>query len=150
MIDSSLGKEDTDELLDILSAYQDAFEDTLGHTNVVKHTINTGNNQPVRHHPCHLPYAHRAEAEHQIAEMLNQGIISPSNSPWSSPIVLVKKRNGEFRFCVDYGRLNEVTENDSHALPNIADILDSLGNSRYLSTLDLRNGYWQIEIDPKD
>ena len=79
-----------------------------------------------------------------------QGIISPSNSPWSSLIVLVKKRNGEFRFCVDYRRLNEVTENDSHPLPNIADILDSLGNSRYFSTLDLRNGYWQIEIDPKD
>ena len=150
MIDSSLGKEDTDELLDVLSAYQDVFEDTLGHTNVVKHTINTGNNQPVRHRPRRLPYAHRAEAEHQIAEMLNQGIISPSNSPWSSPIVLVKKRNGEFRFCVDYRRLNEVTENDSHPLPNIADILDSLGNSRYFSTLDLRNGYWQIEIDQKD
>ena len=83
MIDSSLGKEDTDELLDVLSAYQDVFEDTLGHTNVVKHTINTGNNQPVRHRPRRLPYAHRAEAEHQIAEMLNQGIISPSNSPWS-------------------------------------------------------------------
>ena len=150
MIDSSLGKEDTDELLDVLSAYQDVFEDTLGHTNVVKHTINTGNNQPVRHRPRRLPYVHRAEAEHQIAEMLNQGIISPSNSPWSSPIVLVKKRNGEFRFCVDYRRLNEVTENDSHPLPNIADILDSLGSSRYFSTLDLRNGYWQIEIDPKD
>ena len=61
-----------------------------------------------------------------------------------------KKRNGEFRFCDDYRRLNEITENDSHPLPNIADILDSLGNSRYFSTLDLRNGYWQIEIDPKD
>ena len=89
MIDSSLGKEDTDELLDVLSAYQDVFEDTLGHTNVVKHTINTDNNQPVRHRPRRLPYAHRVEAEHQIAEMLNQGIISPSNSPWSSPIVRI-------------------------------------------------------------
>ena len=67
MIDSSLGKEDTDELLDVLSAYQDVFEDTLGHTNVVKHTINTGNNQPVRHRPRRLPYAHRVEAEHQMA-----------------------------------------------------------------------------------
>ena len=64
--------------------------------------------------------------------------------------MLVKKHNGEFRFCVNYRRLNEVTENDSHPLPNIADILDSLGNSRYFSNLDLRNGYWQIEIDPKD
>ena len=150
MIDSSLGKEDTDELLDVFSSYQDVFEDILGHTNVVKHTINAGNNQPIRHRLRRLPYAHRAEAEHQIAEMLNQCIISASHSPWSSPIVLVKKRNGEFRFCVDYRRLNEVMENDSHPLPNIADILDSLGNSRYFSTLDLRNGYWQIEIDAKD
>ena len=69
MIDSSLGKEDTDELLDVLSAYQDVFDDTLGHTNVVKHTINIGNNQLIRHRPHRLPYAHRAEAEHQIAEI---------------------------------------------------------------------------------
>ena len=78
-------------VLDALSAYQDVFEDTLGHTSFVKHMINTGNNQPIRHCSRRLPYAHRAEAEHQIAEMLNQGIIGPSHSPWTSPIVLVKK-----------------------------------------------------------
>ena len=67
MIDSSLGKEDTEKLLDVLSAYQDVLEDTLGDTNVVKHTINTGNNQPIRHCLHRLPYKYRAEEEHQIA-----------------------------------------------------------------------------------
>ena len=149
MINKSLCMEDTDKLLDVSSACEDVFENTLGHTNVVTHTINTGNNQPIRHRPRRLPCAHREEAERQIAEMLDQGIISRSTSPWSSPIVLVKKHNGEFRFCVDYRRPNQVTENDSHPLPNIADILDSLGNSKYFSTLDLRNGYWQKQLIQK-
>ena len=149
-INPSLNAKDRETLSDVLSAYQDVFEESLGHTNVVTHKINTGDSPPIRHRPRRLPYAHREEAERQINEMLNQGVIRPSSSPWSSPIVLVKKRNGEFRFCVDYRRLNQVTQNDSHPLPNIADILDSLGNAKYFSTLDLRNGYWQISIDPKD
>ena len=94
-------QKDRETLSDVLSAYQDVFEESLGHTNVVTHKINTGDSPPIRHRPRRLPYAHREEAERQINEMLNQGVIRPSSSPWSSPIVLVKKRNGEFRFCVD-------------------------------------------------
>ena len=97
-----------------------------------------------------MPYDFQAEADRQIKEMLAHGIMRPSTSPRASPIVLVKNRSGELRFCVDYRKLNEVTLNDSHPIPNIADILDSLGDATYFSTLDLRSGYWQIPVAPSD
>lgn len=150
VINRKLDRSEKDSVLAVLSEFEDVFEATVGHTNVVTHTINTGNSAPIKHRPRRLPYAYRDEADRQIKEMLAQGIIRPSTSPWSSPIVLVKKRSGELRFCVDYRKLNQVTLNDSHPIPNIADILDSLGEATYFSTLDLRSGYWQISVDPRD
>ena len=82
--------------------------------------------------------------------MLEQGVIKSSSSPWASPIVLVKKKDGKYRFCVDYRKLNQVTKKDAHPLPKIDDWLDALHGSKYFSTLDLRSGYWQISVDPQD
>ena len=82
--------------------------------------------------------------------MLEQGVIQQSNSPWASPIVLVKKKDGKFRFCVDYRKLNAATKRDAHPLPRIDDLLDSLQGSTMFSTLDLRSGYWQIGMSPED
>lgn len=150
VINCNLNETEKNSVLEVLSEFEDVFEATIGHTDVVTHTIDTGNSIPIKHRPRRLPYAYRDEADRQIKEMLAQGIISPSNSPCSSPIVLVKKRSGELRFCVDYRKLNEVTLNDLHPIPNIADISDSLGNATYFSTLDLRSGYWQISVNPLD
>ena len=77
-------------------------------------------------------------------------MIQQSNSPWASPIVLVKKKDGKFRFCVDYRKLNAATKRDAHPLPRIDDLLDSLQGSTMFSTLDLRSGYWQIGMSPED
>ena len=80
--------------------------------------------------------------------MQQNGVIRPSNSSWASPVVLVRKKNGTHRFCVDYRALNSITKADTFPLPRIDDLLDQLGESKYFSTLDLAAGYWQIRVHP--
>ena len=80
--------------------------------------------------------------------MQEAGVVQPSSSPWSSPVVMVRKKDGTHRFCVDYRGLNSVTKLDTFPLPRIDDLLDQLGHSRYFSTLDLASGYWQIRVHP--
>ena len=130
--------------------FTDVFEERLGHTNVVQHTIDTGNNAPIRQYPRRLPYVYRAETRTQVQDMLNQGVIHLTCRPWASPIVLVKKKDGSYRFCVDHCNLNSITKKDAHPLPRVDDLLDALHGSCLFSTLDLRSGYWQVSVDPKD
>ena len=85
--------------------------------------------------------AERDYIEAEVKKMQQQGVVQPSSSPWNSPVVLVKKKNGETRFCVDYRELNKVTKRDTYPLPRIDDALDCLAGSRYFSTLDLKSGY---------
>ncbi|GBN42631.1 Transposon Ty3-I Gag-Pol polyprotein [Araneus ventricosus] len=82
--------------------------------------------------------------------MVDNRIIEESSGPWASPIVLVKKKDGSTRFCVDYRKLNEITKKDSYPLPRIDDTLDALKGSQWFTTLDLKSGYWQVEILPED
>ena len=79
--------------------------------------------------------------------MQDQNVIYPSDSPWVSPVVLVGKKDGSLRFCIDYCTLNSVTKSDPFPLPRIDCLLDQqLGNAKYLSTLDLASGYWQVQL----
>lgn len=84
-----------------------------------------------------------------VDDMLTRGIIQHSVSPWAAPVVLVKKKDGTDRFCVDYRRLNQVTFKDSYPLPRISDIIDTMSGSQYFSTIDLLSGCWQIELEPE-
>ena len=77
-------------------------------------------------------------------------MIQPSDSPWSPPIVLAKKKDGSVRFCIDYRKVNSVTWKDAYPLPRIDDTLDTLAGSKLFSTLDLITGYWQVEIAEQD
>ena len=119
----------------------------LGKTNILKHTINTDGYGPIRLRPYRTARKHQEEIERQINEMLNAQVIGPSISPWAAPVVLVEKKSGEMRFCVDYRKLNAVTKKDSFPLPRIDDTLDTLHGKKYFTTLDLASGYWQIELE---
>ncbi|GBL98850.1 Retrovirus-related Pol polyprotein from transposon 297 [Araneus ventricosus] len=104
---------------------------------------------PIKQYPRRLPLA-RKEAERLDNEMVENGIIKELSGPWASLIVLVKKKDGSTRFCVDYRKLNEITKKDSYPLPQIDDTPDALNGSQWFTTLDLKSGYWQVEIRPED
>src|SRR2546430_17565643 len=82
--------------------------------------------------------------------MLEQDLIQPSTSPWLFSIVVVKKKNGKFQFCVNYKLLNDITKKDNYPLPRIDELLDSLHEAQWFTTLDLASGYWQIKVKPED
>jgi len=82
--------------------------------------------------------------------MLEKRIISPSKSPWASPIVLVTKKDGSTRFCVDYRKINAVTRKDAYPIPRVDDTIDTLSGSIWFSTIDFKSGYWQVEMAPND
>ncbi|KAK9874212.1 hypothetical protein WA026_002568 [Henosepilachna vigintioctopunctata] len=129
----------------------DLFDDhELEGTDLVSHRIDTGNAYPIRQAPRRLPLAKQGEVAELIESMKEKGVIEESSSPWSAPVVLVKKKDGTTRFCVDYRKLNDVTKKDSYPLPRIDDTLTTLAGSKWFSTLDLKSGYWQVKIHPDD
>ena len=120
-----------------------------GHMDAVENTIDTGDSQPVRCAPRRMSPQKNKREEVCIEEMLSGGQIEPSESPWSAPVVLVTKKDGGTRFCVDYRRLNWATAKDAYPLPRIDDTLDMLAGKRWFSTLDLASGYWQVSLSPE-
>ena len=148
-----LSEDEQSKLKSLLLEHRPAFAcsaEELGSTQVTCHTIPTGEHKPVKMPPYRTPHHLKPVLKEQIESMLDNNIISPSSSPWSSPVVLVRKKDGSYRFCVDFRKLNAITERDSFPLPRIDDTFDCLGGAKFFSTLDLASGYWQIEMDPVD
>ena len=146
-----LPQPEKEALLQFLATHHHLFsldDGERGETDLTQMYINTGDSLPVGQPPRRIPFALRQEVAHQLQKMQTEGVIEPSTSPWSSPVVLVKKRDGTHRFCVDYRKLNSVTKPDRFPLPRIDDLLDQLGQSSYFSTLDLALGFWQIPVHP--
>lgn len=153
-----LNQEERVGLIKLISDYQGIFHlksDNLTFTNVVKHRIDTKDDIPVYTKSYRYPYSLKEEVQSQIRDLLQQGIIRQSNSPWSSPIWVVPKKTDasglkKWRLVVDYRKLNEKTIDDKYPIPNITEVLDKLGRCNYFTTLDLASGFHQIEVHPRD
>lgn len=153
-----LNKEEGRSLFSICRAYNDIFHlegDILSQTNSIRHEINTTTQTPIHAKTYRYPEVHKREVNDQIKKMLDQRIIKDSNSAWSSPLWVVPKKKDatgqvKYRVVIDYRNLNEVTIGDAYNLPNITEILDQLGHSKYFTTLDLASGFHQIPMKPED
>ena len=146
-----LDSNETRRLHELLEEFHSAFsleESERGETDLLEMEIHTGNATPRRVPARRMPLAVRQEVSRQLKKMQEDGVIQPSSSPWASPMVMVRKKDGSFRFCIDYRQLNEVTKLDTYPLPRVDDLLDQLGESRFVTTLDLASGYWQIRVAP--
>ena len=119
----------------------------LGRTSLVKHTIKVVDPKPFkeRYHRT-LPHQFK-EVRRHLKEMEEIGAIRRSNSPWASPVVLVKKKDGSLHFCIDLRKLNARTIKDAYSLPRIKESLDCLNGASIFTFLDLKSGYWQVELD---
>jgi hypothetical protein len=118
-------------------------------THTAQHTIEV-EGRPIKQAPRRLPYHKQAIVKAELEKMLEANIIRPSSSPWASPIVLVTKKDGTTRFCIDYRKLNDVTKKDAYPLPRIDESLDTLAGSKYFCTMDLASGFWQIGMAEDD
>jgi len=152
-LSEELTEEQRQQIAEILREYADIFAapgEMLGHTDLVWHEIDTGTSRPIKQAPRRLPLARRELVEQLLAEMERDQIIKRSCSPWASPIVLVTKKDGSVRFCVDYRLLNNQTKKDGFPLPLIGQTLEAVAGSQWFSTMDLKSGYWQVAMHPRD
>ncbi|KAL6730064.1 hypothetical protein Aduo_001060 [Ancylostoma duodenale] len=136
-------------LAKIASDFGDVFavsDQELTQTNVVEHSIETGEAAPIKQKARPIPLSTKLELKKILGDLQERGVIEPSSSSWASPIVLVRKKDGSLRLCVDYRKVNQVTKIDCYPLPTIDTILQNLKGKTWFSTLDLSSGYWQIKL----
>ncbi|XP_037781188.1 uncharacterized protein LOC119577706 [Penaeus monodon] len=140
-------------ILALLANYPRLFSSdkfSIGTVPDVQHRIPTHETQPLCTRQWRLPEAAKQQIREECDAMLEAGVIEPSMSPWLSPVVLVKKKDGTVRFCVDYRRLNSVTIADTYPLPRIDELVDELRETAVFSLLDSRSAYWSIPVAPED
>ena len=141
-IGSDLMPTERDQMETLLLTQSDVFvlsDEELGETDLVSHSIDTGNAMPVKTLPCRLPYTSRKELEEEMQKLMDNGCIDPSNSSYASLLVLVRKKNGGLRVCVDYRNVNKDTVLDRYPMPRIDELVDMVGPNQptVISLLDL-------------
>jgi hypothetical protein len=134
----------------LIREFKSVINTKVGLCRVAGARIDTGNSHPINLPLRRISPAQRVEVEKQIKELLDHGIIRPSQSPWAAGIVMAPKPDGSWRFCVDYRELNKVTIKDSYPLPRVDDYLHALENNRWFSLMDLTSGFWQIPMHEED
>ena len=138
-------------IMSMLESHASMWDGKLGTIRATEHRINVeAGTKPIRSMPYRQGPAIREIVKVEITKMLDAGVIEPATSEWASPVVLVPKKDGSLRFCVDYRRLNTKTLADAYPLPRMDDCIDSLGDAHVFSTLDCNSGYWQIPVADED
>ena len=122
----------------------------IGRTDLLKHEINTANSAPVAQQAYRSNPVKKEFIEKEVADMEERKLIRRSMSPWAAPVVIVEKKDGTKRFCVDYRKLNSITKSDRFPLPRIDELLESFRTANWFTTIDLASGYWQVEVAEKD
>ena len=130
--------------------FSNLFTETPGTTNLIEHHSNLTTEDPVRIRPYPLPYSMREELKKDIDDMIKMRVIRESTSPYSSPVVVVEKKDNTNRVCVDYRKLNKLTVVGPEPMPTAADLFYKLSGDKYFSRIDLSKGYWQIKVPEKD
>ena len=153
LIDTPLSEEWKQRITDKLNSMSDVFAThdlDYGHTTAVKHRIRLSDPTPFKQRPRPIhPSDYEAVRQH-LKELCDANIIRESESPFASPIVIVKKKNGTIRLCIDYRKLNNQTIKDAYALPNIEEAFSALTGSKWFSVMDLKSGYYQVEVEEED
>ena len=134
------------DVKELLGRNRDRFSELPGRTHVIAHDIDTVPGKIVRQRPYRIPAARRKAIRKEVESMVKLGVIEESFSPWSSPIVIVPKPDGTLRFCNDFRKLNEISLFDSYPMPRVDELIERLGPARFVSTLDLTKGYWQVPL----
>ena len=148
-----LSEQETKEAYSVLEKWQHLFSKSptdLGKTDVVKHEIHLTTEVPFREPYRRIPPGMIEEVRQALKDMLDVGAIRKSSSPYCSNVVLCRKSDGSLRFCIDLRKLNSRTIKDAYTLPRIEDTLDRLVGAKYFSKLDLKSGYWQVELREED
>ena len=149
----NLDNEQIRELASLMKDYSDVFSEhdlDLGCFTGVTHKIDTKDAQPVKHRLRRVPLGFENEEEKHLKKMLEAQVIRPSNSEWAAAPVLVRKKDGGVRWCIDYRNLNSLTVKDTYPLPLIEECLDTLGGNLFYSSCDMTSSYWQIPLEPSD
>lgn len=144
-----LNQVELDKLKEVFVESTDVFaldDSELGCTSLVQHSIDTGDHKSVKQQSYRTPLVYREKIKKVVDEMQEQGVVKPSIL-WASPIMLVPKKDGSLHFCIDFRRLNSITRKNIYLLPCVEDILDTLGGTKYFTSLDLASSYWQVELD---
>ena len=152
-LEKNVSREEFNEVKQMLLRWKHIFSKDsmdLGKTSVLKHRIDLQENIPIKERARRIPPNLIDELRDHIQQLHNMGVIEESVSPWSSPIVLVRKKSGELRMCVDYRKLNAKTIKDSYRIPTIEELIDTLGGATWFATLDLSSGYHQVMIEETD
>lgn len=119
---------------------------TLG----IEHAIHTGSEPPVKVRPRRYARADQEVIDAEVDKMLKDNVIEEGQGAWGFPVVLVKKKDGSVRFCIDYRMLNNITKKDVYPLPRIDDTIESMHGARRFTSLDLHAGYWQVPVAEED